>query len=71
LADLYRRHAPALLAYLERMCGGRAEAEDALQETFLRVMKGRGEYREEGRFRAWLFTIATGSCSIMARRAPA
>jgi len=59
LAELYRRHAPSLLAYLRRLLGERAEAEDILQETFLRIFEGRGSYRGTGRFRGWLFTVAT------------
>ena len=59
LATLYRRHAPALMEYLRRLCGNPADAEDVLQETFLRVFEGRGRYSGRGRFRSWLFTIAT------------
>ena len=59
LARLYRRHAPALLGYLERCTSSRAEAEDVLQETFLRLFEGRGRYDGRGRFRPWLFTVAT------------
>jgi RNA polymerase sigma-70 factor (ECF subfamily) len=59
LAELYRRHGPRLLAYLERRLGNRPDAEDVLQETFLRIFAGRGRYDGRGRFHAWLFTIAT------------
>jgi RNA polymerase sigma-70 factor (ECF subfamily) len=59
LAALYRRSAPALLDYLERLLGDRAEAEDALHESFLRLFRGRGRYEARGRFRSWLFTLAT------------
>ncbi len=59
LATLYRRHAPSLLGYLTRALGERADAEDILHETFLRIFEGRGKYKGQGRFRAWLFTIAT------------
>jgi RNA polymerase sigma factor (sigma-70 family) len=59
LATLYRRHATPLLAHLVRVLGARAEAEDVLHETFLRLFEGRGTYRGRGRFRAWLFTVAT------------
>jgi RNA polymerase sigma-70 factor (ECF subfamily) len=59
LAVLYRRHAPALLDYLSRIFGERADAEDVLQESFLRLFQGRGSYQGRGRFRAWLFTVAT------------
>ena len=59
LAELYRRHAPALLRHLERHLRDRADAEDVLHETFLRVFEGRGSYDGRGQFRPWLFTIAT------------
>jgi RNA polymerase sigma-70 factor (ECF subfamily) len=59
LARLYRVFAPPLLAYLQRAGGDRSEAEDVLHETFLRLITGRGRYRAQGRFRSWLFTVAT------------
>jgi RNA polymerase sigma-70 factor (ECF subfamily) len=59
LAGLYRRYAPPLLGYLLRILGNRSDAEDVLHETFLRLFEGRGQYSARGRFRAWLFTVAT------------
>jgi RNA polymerase sigma-70 factor (ECF subfamily) len=58
LATLYARHAPGLLAFLVRRTSGREEAEDVLQETFVRIFEGRGDFESRGRFRAWLYTIA-------------
>jgi RNA polymerase sigma-70 factor (ECF subfamily) len=69
LGRLYRRYAPALLRYLERCTGERAEAEDILQETFVRLFEGRGSYEGRGRFRSWLFTVATRLVVDRARRA--
>ncbi len=68
LAELYRRYAPSLLGYLQRITGGRADAEDILQETFLRVFEGRGRYAERGCFRSWLFTVATRMAADRKRR---
>ena len=59
LAELYRRHAGALLGYLEWRAGSRPEAEDTVHETFLRLFEGRGQYEPRGQFRAWLFRVAT------------
>ena len=59
LTELYRRHAPTLLRYLHRITVDVDEAEDALQETFVRVLEARGQYEARGRFRSWLFTIAS------------
>ena len=60
LAILYGRYAPPLLGYLQRLLHSRPDAEDALHESFLRLFEGRGRYRARGRFREWLFTVATG-----------
>jgi RNA polymerase sigma-70 factor (ECF subfamily) len=59
LAQLYQRHAPRLLGYLRRSLRQHEEAEDVLQDTFLGIFEGRGSYAERGRFRSWLYTIAT------------
>lgn len=50
-----RRHAPSGLA------------EDAVQETFLRFVRARARYREQGRVRAYLITIARNVCTDMVR----
>jgi len=59
LAMLYRQFAPALLGYLQRLVGECSDAEDLLQEVFLRLLEGRGRYEGRGKFRQWLFTVAT------------
>jgi len=59
LARLYRDLAPALLGYLGRYVPDPADAEDILHDTFVRVFEGRRRYRPSGRFRSWLFTVAT------------
>ncbi len=57
-AELYERHAAAVLTFLVRLTGDRRLGEDLLQETFIRVFRSRGSYEPTGRFRAFLFTIA-------------
>jgi RNA polymerase sigma-70 factor (ECF subfamily) len=59
LAQLYLRHAPRLKAYLQRVLRSHEEAEDILQDTFVRLFEGRGRYTPRGRFRSWLYTVAT------------
>ena len=66
---LFRRHGSALLTYLAHLTGERAAAEDLLQEIFLRVVRRAREYRPEGRFRAWLHTIAHHALTDQRRRA--
>jgi len=55
---LYERFAGEVLAFLERLLGERALAEDALQETFFRAHRGLDRYEPTAPFRAWLYQIA-------------
>ncbi|MGB8932015.1 MAG: sigma-70 family RNA polymerase sigma factor, partial [Anaeromyxobacteraceae bacterium] len=55
---LVRRHRTALWSFLVRHVGDRARAEDLLQETFLRAVRGSAEWRERAKVTTWLFTIA-------------
>lgn len=61
LRALHRAHAGALWAYVVRLTGDRARAEDVVQETMLRAWR-RGitdeDPQHEGVARAWLFTVA-------------
>jgi|SRR5438105_758574 len=54
--ELYRRHHPAVLRRLTRVCGNESVAEELAQEAFLRAAQrigGTGELR----FRAWVIRI--------------
>lgn len=48
-----------LYGFMYRCTGSRHDAEDLLQELFVRVVRTIGDYCEDGRFEAWLFRIAT------------
>lgn len=52
-------HAPQLYAHALRTTGNRADAEDLLQETYLRAWRGYEGYVEGTNLRAWLFKIMT------------
>ena len=55
---LIDRYYKGLFNFLLRMLANREDAEDALQETFLRAAAGMEKYRMEGKFKSWLFAIA-------------
>jgi len=55
---LFGRLAPALHAFFLRSVGERAEAEDLMQTTLLRVHGARDRWRRGERLRPWVFTIA-------------
>jgi RNA polymerase sigma-70 factor (ECF subfamily) len=68
-ATLVARHEKPLWNFLRRFVSDSATAEDLLQETFLRVVRGAGEWKAEARFSTWLYTIARNLCTDQARRA--
>ena len=52
---LYRAHTPALYALALRLTGGDdREAEDLVQESWTRAVRGLGSYRADAALRAWL-----------------
>ncbi len=57
--ELVRRYADALLGYFVQMTANIDLAEDFFQETFKRVHEKAHTFRSQGRFKPWLFTIAT------------
>ncbi len=57
--QLYRRHTPRLLALVLRFLGGvEADAEDVVQEAWLRATERLGQFRWEAAFSSWLAAIA-------------
>jgi RNA polymerase sigma-70 factor, ECF subfamily len=57
-ARLYDRYVHTLYKYLLGKTGSTAEAEDLTSQTFLSALENLPGYRDQGKFRAWLFGIA-------------
>jgi RNA polymerase sigma factor (sigma-70 family) len=58
LGQLFERHHLVLFDFLSRMTGNSTAAEDLVQDIFVRILKYRATYRDDGRFDTWLFKIA-------------
>ena len=65
---LVRRYKDQLLNYVYRFVGSRVDAEDIVQETFLRVFKNKHYYKEIAKFSTWVYTIAGNLAKTELRR---
>ncbi|MEU4192306.1 RNA polymerase subunit sigma-70 [Kribbella sp. NPDC026611] len=69
LEAVFEAHRGELQVHCYRMLGSYDEAEELVQETFLRAWKARETFENRSSVRAWLYRIATNAC-IDVRRPP-
>lgn len=58
-------HRVALTGYAYRMLGSAVDAEEAVQDTFVRAWRGYSRFEGRAALRSWLFRIATNVCIDM------
>jgi RNA polymerase sigma-70 factor, ECF subfamily len=67
---LVQRHRRELHVHCYRMLGSLDDADDMVQETFLRAWRKRETFQGRSTFRAWLYRIATNACLDLLDRVP-
>lgn len=68
VSRLFETHADKVFGLGLRMCGSREDAEDLVQETFLRAFRGWTSFRGHSAPSTWLYTIAARTCRRLHRR---
>jgi len=68
LASLIDRYAARIHAHLCRMTGDRDDADDLLQETWVRVARGARRFDPTRRVRPWLYGVASNLARDQYRR---
>lgn len=68
-ASLVDTYYARCLRFAMHMLGDRSDAEEAVQDTFVRLHRSFSRYREEERFEPWLFRILGNRCRTAGGRA--
>ena len=68
---LYNQYSRKVYRFALRLTGDHQEAEEVLQDAFLKAFKHLGEFRNESRFSTWLISIAGNEALGRVRRRPA
>lgn len=56
--QLYAENVSAVRRYVFSICGGRQEADDIVQETYLTALRKAAQFKPGTRFLSWVFQIA-------------
>ncbi len=67
VGQLFERYGDRIYSMGLRMCGSPDDAEDLVQETFLRALRSWGGFEGRSKPSTWLYTIASRACSRMQR----
>ncbi len=60
--ELYNKHAPQVLRMCMAYTDDEAQAQDFLQETFIKVWQHLDSYRGDAKISTWIYRIAVNTC---------
>jgi RNA polymerase sigma-70 factor (ECF subfamily) len=67
--ELMRRHRAPLYNFVLRSVRHRETAEEILQDAWLRIIQGAGDFHRSAKFSTWAYTVARNLCIDHARKA--
>ena len=67
LRELFRRHEKPVYGLLYRMLGKHEDAEEALEDVFVKIWKAAPGFRGDSKFTTWLYRIAGNTARDMLR----
>ena len=69
LGTLFERHNRSVYRFCRQLTRNSTQAEDLVQDIFLKILRKAGSYRRQGSFRAWMFNIARNMTLDQIRKA--
>jgi RNA polymerase sigma-70 factor (ECF subfamily) len=66
--ELYRSHGARIKSLAANLLGSRSDAEDAVQETFLKIYRGASSFRGAAKLSTWTYRILVNTCLDQRRR---
>jgi RNA polymerase sigma-70 factor (ECF subfamily) len=66
--QLYHSHAPKMKSIAMNLLGNATDAEDVVQEVFLKIHRGVGKFKGESAFSTWVYRILVNSCYDVRRK---
>ena len=60
--EIYNKHAPQVLRMCMAYTNNEAQAQDFLQETFIKVWQNLEQYRGDAKISTWIYRIAINTC---------
>jgi RNA polymerase sigma-70 factor (ECF subfamily) len=66
--EIYRRHGDRMKSIAYNHLGNMSDAEDAVQETFLKIHRAASSYNAEAAFTTWIYRILINTCYDLLRK---
>ena len=67
-AGIIELYLPKIFSLCVKLTGNREDAEDCVQETFIKVWTSLGEFRENSSLYTWIYRIAANTCNDYLRK---